>query len=160
MPTYIIVPVSENYRWNELFGEAYTYICRILEEDTGNEKDADVIKRAKGIVAREKMLKIECRQTNVEEVTQAVEDATLKDAGDSDSVTKVDNAKEEGSITGESVVSVEESINISDEHLTAVPEESIVATDQVTVSSTEEEGKQNNQTTTSKNKKKTKKNRK
>lgn len=154
------LPASENHRWKELFGEAYTYICRILEEDAGNEKDADVIKRAKGIVAREKMLKNEYRQTDIEEVTQALEDATLKDAEDTESVAKIGAAKEEGSTTEESVVSVEESINNFAEHLTAVPEESVVATDQVTVSSTEEEGKQSNQTTTSKNKKKSKKNRK
>lgn len=153
------MPVSENHRWKELFGEAYTYICRILEEDNGNEKDLDVIKRAKGIVAREKMLKNEYRQTNVEEVTEAVKDANVKDSEHSDLVTKIDTTKEEGSTTEESVASVEESVSIS-ENLVAIPEESVVGTDQAAVSSTEDEGKQPNQSTTPKNKKKSRKNKK
>lgn len=157
--TYLIVPVSENHRWKELFGEAYTYICTILEEDNGNEKDVDVIKRAKGIIAREKMLKIEYRQTNVEEVTEAVKDANLKDPDHTDLVTKIDTTKEEGSTTDESVASVEESVSTS-ENLAVVPEESVVGTDQAAVSSTEDEGKQPNQPTTPKSKKKSKKNKK
>lgn len=45
----------KDIRWKELFSEACLYIRKVLDEYDGNEKDVDTIKRAKGIIARERL---------------------------------------------------------------------------------------------------------
>ncbi|CEP16396.1 hypothetical protein [Parasitella parasitica] len=53
------VPInSPNDHWHELFGDAYAYIKQILlmqEKEEDNTIDVDTVKRAKSIVAREKL---------------------------------------------------------------------------------------------------------
>ncbi|KAG2196323.1 hypothetical protein INT47_009318 [Mucor saturninus] len=45
----------KNGRWKGLFNDACVYIRKVLDNYDGNEKDLDTIKRAKSILAREKL---------------------------------------------------------------------------------------------------------
>ncbi|KAI8090425.1 hypothetical protein BDF21DRAFT_411242 [Thamnidium elegans] len=56
-----------------LFNDAYLYIRKILQDDDGNEKDIDTIKRAKSIIAREKL---EAKKA-VKDVVSGMKNTTL-----------------------------------------------------------------------------------
>ncbi|GAA5798508.1 hypothetical protein HPULCUR_003912 [Helicostylum pulchrum] len=56
-----------------LFNDAYSYIRKILRDDDGNEKDIDTIKRAKSIIAREKLE----AEKPVKEVVSSTKNTTL-----------------------------------------------------------------------------------
>ncbi|KAI9478785.1 MAG: armadillo-type protein [Benjaminiella poitrasii] len=58
--------------WRELFGDAYLYISKILEDEDGDVKDVDTIKRAKSIIAREKQ---EPDEEEIEEVEEEEEES-------------------------------------------------------------------------------------
>ena len=156
--------VNQHAQWKSLFGDAYDYMCSMLEQDI----DVDTMKRAKGFIEREN--RIVGDESPIEKKMGSLHVDTQDEAPAVSPVeekTQQHNVKDQETVD-ESVVPViehaQETEDIIPEETTleeTAPEEPVTEEVSVAISSTEEEeGEKLDQKPSPKNKKKSRKHKK